>query len=199
MFQRLNLFATFVALIFGLLISDVTNGQCSSTITSYSPAVYSNTPTQTYYSTPTYTAVPTQTYYSQPTNGYSTPYATSYGNQVSTPARTLSARPSIRFRDPYISYNQWYSGAPPTYGDYSYNRRFDGPNENYARAFNNANNLTYRNGILPGLRGGLNRSQAEQRDAVLRARAFTQARGLTWQDGPIRGYIGSAIRSAARQ
>jgi len=137
------------------------------------------------YSTPTYSAAPAY--------GYSVPYGgTPYGNQ------TFSSRPPVRFKDPYTSYNPWYSVAPPTYSDYTYNQRFPGPNESYARAFNNANNLNYSNGILPGIRGGLNRSTASERDDILRAKAFTQARGLTWDNGLIRGFIGASIRNSAR-
>lgn len=199
-----------VALLFaGFLLADAVNGQVVhyDHVTSYSaPTTYYSTPTyttptQTYYSSPTYSA-PTQTHYSTPTytevptqTHSSTPVTTSYYGQAATPVYYNNR--NVRFRDQYTQYSPWYNVAQPTYADYNYNRRFDGPNETYARSFNNANGLSYRNGLRAGL-SRMSVSQARERDDVLRARAFTEARGLTWDNGLIRGYIGASIRSSAR-
>ena len=182
MFQRYNVFAMFTVLFFGLVVGDVVHGQYSNESYYSAPTVTYSTPTQSYAATPTY--------YPSQGSSYSTP---AYSN-----SRISNTRPQVRFRDPYTSYNNWYTVAQPTYRDYNYDQQAIGPNRDYAMRFNQANGLTYNNGFVAGLRGGLNSSVARDRDDVLRARAFTESRGLTWSNGPVRGYLGYAIRRAAR-
>lgn len=196
----------FVALFVSLLFSSTSVGQVVQYDSYVSPSVrnsiqtYPTIGTQ-YYPTTTYTQVPTQTYsapiyttptYSTPT--YSTPATTtSYYGQVSTPVYN---NPNVRFRDPSAHYSNWYGVAQPSYSDYRYDQRFDGPNERYARAYNAANGYSYRNGFWAG-RGGMSVVKAVERDDLLRGQAFTQSRGFTFSNGLIRGAIGMMIRPAA--
>ncbi|MDB4766775.1 hypothetical protein OAG71_03705 [bacterium] len=178
MFQHYHLSAMFTVLFFGLMFGDVVNGQ----------EIYYSAPTVTY-SAPAQSSYAAPTYYPTQGSAYSTP---AYSN-----TRIINARPPVRFRDPYTSYNNWYT-TPPTFREYNRAQQSIGPNQNYSIQFNRANGLNYRNGIVAGLRGGLNSSAARDRDEILRARAFTESRGLTWNNGPVRGYLGYAIRRSAR-
>ena len=191
MFQSARFFVVFSVLLVSLSVTASLNAQVvySSGAYSYSPStVQYSTPT-VQYSTPIYNSTPT--YYSTPTYSSAPSYYAPSSNQAYYNNR------NVRFRDPYTQYNNWYTVSPPTYRECLNAGRYDGPNEQYARAFNNANGVSYRH----GLRSGFNRlsvSSARERDDILRARAFTESRGLTWNNGLIRGYLGAAIRSSAR-